>query len=292
MLRTGNPDHDSQTCARRVPRRSSTARSGVRRARLSRAVLLAALGLVPVVALSGYLLDRQSSQRRVRQLHAADPQLRRAAAWALAERPDRRGELELARRLDLESETDADVREAMVHTLGQLGNPQHFGPVIRAAEFDESGFVRQAAWLSAALLDAVRFRDFIADRPPARDAWDRVGLAQARLAVGDVSAVSDLLELAADGPPEPRALAMRAIERQLAPLLELAGRWPLDAPDRASGEWPVKFLIELRRRCQELDLAALSARIRQLDHEARRLRRDIGRVIGGRERLVRLLFGR
>ncbi len=262
--------------------------------RIGRAALVLLMMVGALVLLSGgWLAQRRLSRAALAaELAAADSATRKRAAWRVAERQDQSQAHQLAAILDRAGEADPDVREALVHSLGLMREPLHFATAARVAELDESGYVRQAAWLAAARLDPERLRTFVADRPPPHDSWDRIGQAVGRLTAGDAAGVSALIEVAASGPPDARQHATHLIQTRLAPLLELAGQWPLAPPSLEQGHWPAKFLLELSQRCQRIDLDALARRALRLEESARRLRRDIGRITHGRERLARLLFGR
>jgi len=225
-----------------------------------------------------------------RALRDPDPQVRKQGAWELIEHPDP----SLLRSLTagiLGAERDPNVREAYVYTLGRVGDPQYFAAIESAIDLDPSGYVRAAAWLAAARLDPHHFRTLAATRP-AHSAWDRIGLLQAELYLGQMSGVGELLDWARRGDAAQRQVACRALFKWLRPLLEAVGRWPLEADVREGREWPTGLIAEIERRCAGLALQELADDARQHAATAARVQRNVGRLTRARDGLAGLLFGR
>jgi hypothetical protein len=253
--------------------------------------------LVVVVTLSVLFPDVARSVRRarvqgrlLRQMQSPDYEQRKQAAWAAIERPD--PELvELMVRGVLGNEPDAGVREAYVYALGNLGDRRHFAAIETAIDADSSGYVRAAAWLAAARVDPEHFRTLAETRSAPRDAWDRLGVAQARLLLGDMRDVDELLQQARSADGARSQVASRAMYKWLRPLMDAAGRWPADATVREGQPWPLEFVDEIERRCATLDLQAIADDTRQHDAAAAPVRRYIMRINGARQGLISLLFG-
>lgn len=244
---------------------------------------------LPVLAALPIGACRSEADEVLALLRAADPDARQRGAWRAAREPTAAALELMAAQLAAGREASPDVRESYVYALGRAGAVRYFDLVAQAVRGDESAFVRQAAWLAAARLDPARFRALAAEVPVGDDPWDRIGLAAAWLTLGDLRGVPDLLDGAADGTPAQRQVCSLALSRGLAPLLEAAGRWPLDAWLRESETWPEALVAEVRRRCLGLDLQAIADDT--LAHAARQaaLRRNVARLTGARERIARLL---
>lgn len=226
-------------------------------------------------------------------LDSPEAEHRKRGAWYIAEnRAADTAQLLLARHLAERREADPDVRESFVYALGRVGDPLHF-PLLRTLAVsgtERSGYVRAAAWLAAARVDRARFRNLAEAQPSADDDWDRIGLAQAWLAIGDCRGVMALLEFAGRGDHGQRVVAARALTRGVCPALVAVGRWPIDAELRAGEVWPEELVAEVRRRCGELDLQAIADESRPHIEQARAVQRIVRRLHGARERLVGLLF--
>ncbi|MBU0618460.1 MAG: HEAT repeat domain-containing protein [Planctomycetes bacterium] len=226
----------------------------------------------------------------LREIQSPDRERRKQAAWAAIERPNPGLEEYLVRGV-LGDEPDAGVREAYVYALGNLGDRRVFSAIETAIDTDPSGYVRAAAWLAAARVDPEHFHTLVGTRPASRDAWDRLGVAQGRLMLGDVRGTHELLEQARGGEGSRGHIASRAMYKWLRPLLDSAGRWPADATVSEAQVWPLEFVDEIERRCATLDLQALADDTRQHDQAAAGVRRYIMRIYGAREGLISLLFG-
>jgi hypothetical protein len=225
-----------------------------------------------------------------RQMQSPDREQRKQAAWAVIEQPIPELE-ELMVRGVLGGEPDAGVREAYVYALGNLADQRYFAAVETVIDADPSGYVRAAAWLAAARIDPAHFRTLAETNPGPGDPWDRLGIAQGRLFLGDVRGARELLEQARSDSDARRCVAGRALYKWLRPLLDAAGRWPLAAEVTEGQAWPPEFVDEIERRCATLDLQALADDTRQHDQAAAPVRRYIMRINGARKGLVSLLFG-
>jgi hypothetical protein len=256
----------------------------------------AVVGVVAAAALWQTVLSRPVRTVRQRRalmqaLRSPDPQTRKQAAWAVTESPGPNLEAFLIRGI-IGAERDPDVREAYVYALGRLEDSRNFAAIESAIDSDPSGYVRAAAWLAAARCDPQHFRTLAETHAPPDDPWDRIGIGQGRLFLGDVCGIGELLHWAGAGSDSQRLAAARALLKGLRPLLDAAGRWPIDA-DVAEGEpWPAELVGEIERRCATLDLQAIMDDLRRHRVPAERVRRNVLRLTGAREHLARLLFAR
>lgn len=245
------------------------------------------------VALAGLLAYNRSQgwpdRQALRRLGSADGRVRQEGAALACERDAPLARRLMAERLASGSEPHAGARESYVHTLGLSGDARYFGIVFRVAEQDPDGYVRHASWLAAARLNADRFRAVAAWPPGRPDPWDRVGLAAAWLEVGDFRGLEDLFEFAVRGDENQRRAAALALGREVAPLLEAAGRWPMGFTLAEGEVWPAALVAEVQRRCGAADLAALSRHSGPVVARTAALRRDIGRITATRERIAALL---
>lgn len=259
-----------------------------------RRVLCLGLAVAGVVAsVGGYVvwhtLATRYDRAAVRLLRSRDPEARKRGAWLTAQARTARATQLIVQQLP--AERDPNVRESYVHALGRGGDPKRFELVAGLAREDPEPYVRQAAWLAAARIDARLFRDLAAREAAHDDPWDQIGLAHAWLEVGDLRGVDDLLRWAVDGTPTQRQVASLALTRGVGPLLDAAGRWPIGLDVHEGESWPAELVAEVRRRCEALDLEAIAADTRRHVLRAAAVRRNMGRVYGVRGRLVRLLFG-
>jgi len=184
---------------------------------------------------------------------------------------------------------DAATRETLVWALGRMGNPADFDLVARHTRTDDDAYVRHAAWVAAARLDAVRFRDLAQSAGPSRDPWDEIGQAYGWLEIGEVRGLDTLFKWAVSAPDAQRHGAVLVLQRRVAPLLEAVGRWPVDLPFHEGADWSPEVVTEVQRRCRLVDLSAIArdstphaARI-QVVHRAE------GKLLRARERLARCL---
>lgn len=225
-------------------------------------------------------------------LVAADVEERKQGAWRVAD-PDGAltATLVILPRLEKNEEPDAGVREAYVYALGQMKRPRFFDTLEPLIRTDPSGYVRQAAWLAAARSDERRFRELVGSQPDWADPWDQIGIARGWLVLGDVRGVDVMLHWATRGDEVQRALLAELLYRDVAPILEAAGRWPLAAPAVEGKPWPPAFVADLGRRCGEVNLQRVLSASRRSASAAEQVRRDVGRLARARERIKRFLFG-
>jgi len=249
---------------------------------------LLALGVSAAVALTA-MQQARLRQRLLAGLESPDREVRRQAAWTAAELRQTAIAPRLIEQL-AGREPDEGVREAYVYALGRMGDPAYFDALTTVIRDDPSGYVRCAAWLAAARADPQRTRARLAVAPPPTDPWDRIGQAQARVATGDVSGFEELLYRAEHGEAPRREVAARALYKWLRPLLDAAGRWPLDANAREGEIWPEALTAELRQRCAELPLAQIAADTLQHAPRSEQFRRNVWRLTRARERLAAVLF--
>jgi hypothetical protein len=240
-------------------------------------------------------LDPRVRETRYREemmgaLRSADPSTRKQAAWRIVERPDPLLAAYLVEGV-LGAESDPDVREAFVYSLGKLADPHNFAAIEIAIDSDPSGYVRAAAWLAAARCDPEHFRTLVTTRSPPTAVWDRIGQGQGWLLIGNVRGVEDLLRQAVEGDAPQRQVCARALSHWLRPLLDAAGRWPIDAQVSPGQSWPPDLVSEVKRRCTVLDLQAIADDTRRLSESARRVGRNVRRLTRARDLLAGLLFG-
>lgn len=252
------------------------------------------VALYVLAALGGIVICWQLSdapKRRddaaAREMLSPDPAVRRAAAWREADEKLPVAAGRIAQRLP--SEADASVREAFVYALGRVGNPLYFDAVASVAMNDADPYVRHAAWIAAARMDADRFRALAADAPPRADPWDRIGRAYGSLETGDLRGLGDLLELAAAGDEGQRRAASTALYRGVAPILESVGRWPVDVLIREGEIWPAALVSDVRARLTSLSAQRIADDLRRHAQRIGEVRRLAGKLHIARDRLAWLL---
>jgi len=227
----------------------------------------------------------------VRLLNVGSTEQRKQAAWRVAEeRTGVEASLAIRPRLETGDELDPDVREAYVYALGRVGAAGFADTVETVARTDESGYVRAAAWLALARIDADRFRQLFASQAAPEDPWDQIGLAQGWAEHGDYRGLDELLHWAEHGDHSQRVVAARALLNSVAPVLEAVGRWPLEADPQPGEPWPAELVAEVDRRARGLNLESLATEVRSRFEATKRVRRNVSRLTGARERLAQLLF--
>jgi len=261
--------------------------------RLRRLPVLAAAGLAlagGVGLVTVVLATRPAGTKTVLEMLSSDNnEHRKIGAWLAADLGCIAGVDFIARAIELGLERVPDVKEAYVYALGRSGRQEHFPIVASVVNADPSGYVRQAAWLAAARIDPDRFRELAAPIDDSADLWDRMGVAVGLLEIGDSSRLAYLFEAALDGPADHKLIACNALYRNIGPLLEAVGRWPIGARAYRGRTWPPEFLAEIRKRCGELDLQALADDTRPQMAAAKRLQRDARRLASARNWVARLL---
>ncbi len=188
-------------------------------------------------------------------------------------------------------EAEPDVREAYAYALGRIGAPQTSTSLRTAAERDESGYVRQAAWLALARVDAHEFqRASSVERAEGGDAWDNIGIAEGGFELGDYSGFAGLMQSATAGTDWQRDVARHAIRRWIGPLLDTVGQWPIDADACDASEWSAATLKEIADRAARVDLSAIAAENRPHFEKSRRVQAYRGKLAKASQRIARVLF--
>lgn len=249
-------------------------------------VLLAIVFIDQTPAGRGY----QGRDALLRQMRSPNREERKQAAWAAIEYPNQALEEFMVRGV-LGDEPEANVREAYVYALGNLGDRRHFAAIETAIDTDPSGFVRASAWLAAARVDPRHFRTLAETRTETQTPWDRLGIAQGLLCLGDVRDLDELFRQARGDDEARRYIASRVLYKWLRPLLDAAGCWPAESDVTSARIWPPEFIDEIEKRCAGLDLQAIADDTRRHDAAAARVRRHVMRITRAREGLVSLLFG-
>ncbi len=239
-------------------------------------------------ALSNALADRAAQLAR---FDDPDPAARKQAAWDQLPTPAPAVVERMTAGL-LGGESDPDVRAAFAYTLGRAGDRSAVGALEQVLDTDPAGLVRCEAWLAIARIDPAHCRTLLAAAAAPRDAWDRLSQVQAAVACGQTDSIRDLIDLAEGGRHEQRVVAGRAIVRQMLPLLDLVGRWPLSVSLPGSDEpWSPAQIAALRQASEGLDFVALRRHL-DLDPQAvAACRHSVERVYRGRAWLHRRLFG-
>lgn len=232
-------------------------------------------------------------------LRSANPETRKMGAWLTAQEEAPRAVEHIDEALSRPfrdsasgpTEPDPTVRESFIYALGRSEDPRFFDTAASVLRDDPDPYVRQAAWLAAARLDPVRFRELASRAGPRNDPWDRIGFACAWLEIGDTRGVDELLHWAAAGTSEQKRVAAIALGRGVGPLLEAVGHWPLEATVQEGESWPPEFVEEIARRCAPLDLQVIADE--QLPHKDRvaAIRRNVGRLYHTQERIADVLLG-
>ncbi len=251
-------------------------------------VLIGGGWLLASGVISGHGVGKEDAL--LQKMQSADREGRKKAAWAAIERTNPALEGLMIEGV-LGDEPDAGVREAYVYALGNLRNRRHFAAIETALDTDPSGYVRSAAWLAAARIDPRQFYTLADARSEVESPWDRLGIAQGRLYLGDVRGVGELLAQARVGDLDRGYIAGRVLDKWLKPLLDAAGRWPLDGDGRSAASWSPEFVDEISRIGEQVGLQAVAEDTRKHDAAAARVRRYVMRINRAREGLVALLFG-
>lgn len=253
---------------------------------------LTALVLAAAVVAVEYQRIGRPDREALVLLRSPQDEARKLGAWLVAREHAPAALQYIADALDAQSETDAAVRESFVYALGRAGDPRFTEHVARVVREDPDAYVRQAAWVATARLDAARFRALAAEIPPRPDPWDQLGRACAWLELGDLRGVDTLLDAAVAEDEQQRRVVALALYRGVAPLLEAAGRWPIQYAVHEGQPWPAEVVAEVRRRAAELDLTALAADTRRHVAKAALVRRNVWRLHHTRDRLAAYLFRR
>lgn len=250
------------------------------------------LGLVAAAVAVEYRRGGRPDREALVLLRSPQDEARKLGAWLVAREHAPAALQFIAQTLDEQSETDAAVRESFVYALGRAGDPRFTEYVARVLRRDPDAYVRQAAWVAVARLDAARFRELAAEIPPRPDAWDQLGRACAWLELGDLRGLDTLLGCAVAEDEQQRRVAALALYRGVAPLLEAAGRWPIQYVVQEGQPWPAEIVAEVRRRAAELDMDALAGDTRRHMAKAALVRRNVWRLHHTRDRIAAYLFQR
>lgn len=232
-----------------------------------------------------------SRARELAAFRSSDANVRKRAAWQVADEPDPETETHAVMTLVDGSESDPTVREALVYALGQLGHDRNAPSLEFVLDMESEGYVCAAAWLALARCSPERVlrRAAEAPRTPQTD-WDRVGMAQALLFLGEMRELESLFTLAERGGEGQRRVASRALQRSLRPLLESAGRWPVELSGPDTEALPESWMPELARRAAETDLSTRARLDAPHREQARQLRSLVSRITSGRDRIARWLY--
>lgn len=243
--------------------------------------LLAGLVLLWIFVLSPRVRGEIFRVRVRAKLESPDPALRREAARSIADKPDPFLVTHIAQAI-YGDEPDAGVAAAFVGALGEIGDPQQLPAVRFATETHQPGEVRAAAWLALARLSPAEFKT-LATASSEMDEWNALGIAQARLTLGDPSGVDVLLREASGERAARATIASLALNRHVRPLLIAIGQWPLDAG--APDGWTADLSAHLASRVASLDLAALAADSRRAAAAAEPIRSTLERISNARDRI-------
>ena len=225
-------------------------------------------------------------------LNSHDASARKQAAWRVGQGGYPKAAALIRNLLADGNLADSDVRETHVYVLGQLGDASDFDLLSELLTGDESGYVRQSAWLSAARCDPAGCRALLESVPLSSDVWDRIGTAKARLQLRDAGGIHELLGFAAEGDLNQRVASGRALYASLAPALTALGRWPLEAAVNADGSWPRELVDEIGQRCAGMDLQTLVNQTWTHVERSQSVIRNKARLTGARDRLARFLLPR
>lgn len=264
-----------------------------RRVKITWTVVLFALAVVGLLfpdrfpGVRGPYIRHKLSQ----QIRASDAEQRKQAAWNAIEYPSRDLIAVMLAGL-LGREPEPNVREAYVYSLGIIGDLRNFAGIERTLDADSSGYVRCAAWLAAARMDPEHFRTLSAARGVPNNPWDRLGIAQARLSLGDARDLEVLFNEARKTDADRGLIASRALLKWLRPALDAVGRWPLRFENPEKLPWPAEWLDELEQRCASLDIADIVKDTHRQLAAAERVRRNIMRINGARAEILRFILGR
>ena len=258
--------------------------------RLAAPLMVAAiLAVSAVVVVAG--LWRTAAERQVMHLLTSPhEEARRQGAWQAVKRSSRPAADFMYAALSQDRELSPGVRESYVYAMGRMPLKSALPLLLRLARTDESGFVRQAAWVTAARLNFEQFRAAAREVENRADTWDRIGIAAALIEADDCSQLDLLFDAAANGDDFQRNIAGAVLRRYLRPLMQAAGRWPVNADISVDGIWSPAFIAEVRRRAASLNLPQIAAYSRPEQQGTEALRRAIGRIYGARARLVHALY--
>lgn len=252
---------------------------------------LSGVAVAVLLTLSEFRRQREAAETLTLLEQDADPEVRQALAWTVAE-----GDLPvfrtwMAERLSEHREADPDVREALVNGLGRTGDGTLFTLLTDLALHDPVGYVRVGSYVAAARVDAAAFAAWAQDLPPPADDWDVLGQAQGWLAARDVRGFPELLRLSRTGDDVQRRMAIRALQDGFLPLVIAVGRWPTDGPDELPSDRASGWVDRLEAATRGLELQTLASDTWIAAGEARWVSRQLARVTSAREAIAHFLEG-
>ncbi|MCC6359137.1 MAG: HEAT repeat domain-containing protein [Phycisphaerales bacterium] len=243
--------------------------------------LLGALTLLWFLVLSPRVRGEIFRARVQAKLESADPAVRRDAAESIAGRADPFLVTRIAQALYGE-EHDPGVAAAFVRALGEIGDPQQLPAVRFATEPHQPGEVRAAAWVALARIDRGEF-DRQVSALAEGDAWSSLGIAHARLSLGDPYGVETLLRAAESEDPAQAAIACDALNRHLRPILVGIGQWPLRTPP--SEAWPRRLTPAVAKRVAGIDLDPLFRGAERAKGAVEPILSTLKRILNARNRI-------
>ncbi|HOO17016.1 MAG: HEAT repeat domain-containing protein [Phycisphaerae bacterium] len=258
--------------------------------RLAGLAVVAAIVAVSAVVIVPELWRAAAERHLMHLLTSTDEEARKQGAWQAVTRSPGPATDFMCAALSQGREPSPGVRESYVYALGRMRLQSALPLLLRLARADESGYVRQAAWIAAARVDFEQFRAAAREVENCADTWDRIGIATALMEADDFSQLDLLFDVAASGDDFQRNVAAAALRRYLRPLLQAAGRWPVNAEISVDGAWSPAFIAEVRGRAASLNLPQIAAHSRPEQQGTETLRRMIRRIYGARERVVRALY--
>ncbi|MBN2447648.1 MAG: hypothetical protein JXO22_13020 [Phycisphaerae bacterium] len=195
---------------------------------------------------------------------------------------------ELVHRVTERAETP-DVREAYVYSLGLLGDSRATDALLAVIATEQSGYLRQAAWLALARVNADAFREQAAQVGDA-DEWDRIGLAQGYMELGEYGDVPLLVTEALASDTWRGDIAARAIQRWVSPLLDAVGRWPLELAEVRPEDWTGEQVALVAERIDATDLQAIADDTLPHLEKSRHVHSNEAKLNKARDRIARVLF--
>jgi hypothetical protein len=248
------------------------------------------IALLATIRLADRAFKQMRTEVMLAGLHSPATETRKTAAWDSIARPDPRLRAVLVAGVQGGDSVD-DVRESFVYALGRIGDKRDMSAIESAIDLDSSGLVRAAAWLAAARIDPAHFRTLAASAKPAAGDWDRLGLAQAWLLLGDVRGIATLLRVTRESDQPQSVVATRALKRDLLPILDSVGQCPAAERGLEDTAWSPSLVAEIERRCSAMPLQRVSDDLQQHRAASNSFRRDLQRITTGRDQIARWLFG-
>jgi len=266
-------------------------RPGSPRRLRSAAIVLAVLA---GLAWGGFeVFDRTINSEQIRarnKLFSPDPEIRKRGAWMAAETHSEPAARMMNVLLRSNAEPSDDLRETYVYALGKGEWPFALQTLEDLLTREPSGYVRAATWLAISRISPERFAELDRSGYGPREAWDRIGLAQGWFQLDDSRGLEVLLATAVDGDDGQREVASRALYKWVRPLLETAGRWPIEASVQEGQTWPAELVADVRRRGAGLDLRSIAQGSREYWEPTERLQKNVRKITKTRDRIAAVLF--